>query len=65
MSPMVAKCDHCGTTVSKNVATDPIVSTRKKLTVQIKVMRAEGLSPIVCERCARSAAYYCDREAEE
>ena len=60
--PMVAKCDVCGSTVTKNVATDPITGTRGKLTVRIEVVKAEGQTPIVCERCARSAAYYCQRE---
>jgi hypothetical protein len=56
--PMIAKCDHCGRTTGRNVFTEPVVSQRGKLTVQIKVLKTNGSEPIVCEHCARLAAYY-------
>lgn len=56
---MKACCDVCGLGVRKNVATDGgVYATRGTLTVQVKIIKAKGDSPIVCEKCARLAAYF-------
>jgi|APSaa5957512535_1039671.scaffolds.fasta_scaffold327585_2 hypothetical protein len=60
--PMIMKCDDCGTTTDRNAGKDGITSTRGKLTVHIKLMKANGSEPIVCEHCMRLAAYYPMRE---
>ncbi len=60
-------CDVCGIGVRKNIAGENggVYSTRGPLTVQIRVIKAKGESPIICERCARLAAYHGDTIAGE
>lgn len=63
---MQARCDVCGLSVRKNVAGENagVYSTRGGLTVQIKVVKAKGDSPIICERCARLTAYHGETNGE-
>ena len=60
--PMIAKCDVCGSIAHRNAAKDGISSSRGTLTVHIKVIKATGTDPIICEHCVRLAAYYPQRE---
>lgn len=63
--PMIMKCDNCGKTTNKNAAKDGVPSTRGNLTVFIKLVKAPGAEPIVCEHCIRKAAYYPEQTVTE
>ena len=64
MSPRQDRCDHCMNLVppGENVVTEPLISTRQGLTVQVKVIGSKGKDGIACKKCVRLAAYQCDRD---